>query len=100
MKSKRSKACDISQKTKRIVWERDHERCIFCGSHQAMPNAHVLPRSKGGLGVPENIVTACWQCHEAMDHSSQRERMLKQANHYLDEIYGKERTIRYAKTDF
>ena len=97
MKSKRSKACDISQKTKKIVWERDHERCIFCGNHQAMPNAHVLPRSKGGLGVPENIVTACFQCHEAMDHSSQRERMLKQANQYLDSIYGKERTIKYVR---
>lgn len=85
--SKRSKACDISKKTKDIVWERDKHRCIFCGSPNAMPNAHVIPRSKGGLGVEKNIVTACIDCHRKMDQTSEREKYLNQAKKYLKSIY-------------
>ena len=88
MKSKRSKACDISQAVKKEVWERDHHRCIFCGNAQAMPNAHVIPRSKGGLGVAKNIITACWQCHERMDHSTDRDKYVKWAKEYLKDRYG------------
>ena len=72
MKSKRSKACDITQAVKKKVWERDKQRCIICGNSQAMPNAHFIPRSKGGLGVEENIVTLCQNCHISYDQSQKR----------------------------
>lgn len=72
MKSRRAKACDITKKVKDIVWERDNQRCIRCGTYRAMPNAHFIPRSKGGLGVEENIVTLCLDCHEAYDHTTER----------------------------
>ena len=87
MKSKRSKACDIPKKVKDIVWARDNGRCIFCGSPFAMPNAHVIPRSKGGLGVEKNIVTACMECHHRMDQSKERKNYLRIAKDYLEEIY-------------
>lgn len=87
MKSKRSKACDIPKKVKDIVWERDNGRCIFCGSPMAMPNAHVIPRSKGGLGVEQNIVTACIHCHDKMDHSKERKEMVEYAKDYLRSKY-------------
>lgn len=44
--NKRSKACDISQKVKKKVWERDNHRCIICGSPYAMPNAHYISRAQ------------------------------------------------------
>lgn len=44
--SKRSKACDISPKVKKKVWERDNHCCIICGSPYAMPNAHYIKRSQ------------------------------------------------------
>ena len=87
MKSKRSKATDISRKVKETVWERDGHRCIFCGSPQAMPNAHYIPRSHGGLGVEENIVTACMFCHDRMDHTTERPLFLKAARDYLAARY-------------
>ena len=87
MKSKRSKATDISSLVKRIVWMRDHERCIFCGSHSAMPNAHYIPRSKGGLGIEQNIITACMDCHRQLDQSTDRKMMLKIVKKYLDRHY-------------
>ena len=67
MKSKRTKACDITKKVKDAVWERDGHRCILCGSYQAMPNSHYIKRSQGGLGIEENITTMCLTCHDAFD---------------------------------
>lgn len=89
MKSKRSKACDIKQSVKERVWERDGHRCIFCGSASAMPNAHFVPRSRGGLGIEQNIVTACIYCHQLMDQGSFAQRHEKQlrAKEYLEMMY-------------
>lgn len=91
MKSKRARACDISAKVKREVWERDNHRCIICGSPQAMPNAHYIPRSRGGLGIPENIVTLCTMggCHYKYDFGGleERERIGDQIKNYLKSIY-------------
>lgn len=81
MKSKRTKETDISSKVKKAVWERDGGRCVVCGSClNVMPNAHYIPRSKGGLGVEENIVTLCSnltknQCHYKFDFGTSRERL-------------------------
>lgn len=86
-KSKRSKATDISQKVKREVYDRDEGMCIFCG-RPGMPNAHVIPRSNGGLGVPKNIVTACPECHWKMDNTTDRKKYLDAAKTYLRRIYG------------
>ena len=87
MKSKRSKACDIKQSVKEKVWERDGHRCIFCGSSSAMPNAHFVPRSKSGLGIEQNIVTACKDCHHKMDQTKYRKEMLKKAKEHLQASY-------------
>lgn len=99
-KSKRSQSTDIPKEVKDAVWERDGKRCIFCGSSYARPEAHVLSREKGGLGVEKNIVTVCRRCHMLMDQSSRREAMLKDAKHYLYRIYGKfeERDVKYEKS--
>ena len=67
-KHKRTKACSISTKTKLIVYERDKGCCIFCGKI-GLPEAHIIPRSHGGLGCEENIVTACRSCHDKLDNS-------------------------------
>lgn len=79
-KSRRAKACDITQVTKLEVWERDNGRCVICGNmYNVMPNAHYIPRSKGGLGIPQNIVTLCTEltenkCHRRYDFGSREER--------------------------
>lgn len=87
MKSRRSKATDIPQKVKERVWERDGHRCIFCNSTQAMPNAHYISRAKGGLGIEQNIVTACMGCHFAMDNTTQRPEFLDLAKAWLMSKY-------------
>lgn len=87
MKSKRSKACDISPKVKQRVWERDGGRCIICGCRTAMPNAHFIPRSQGGLGIEENIVTLCQNCHYNFDMTDMREHYKEYIENYLKKKY-------------
>ena len=88
MKTKRSKACDIPMSVKKVVWERDGQRCIVCGNHQAMPNAHFIPRSQGGLGIEKNIVTLCRDCHFKYDNTDKRPYFREFIKHYLRGKYG------------
>jgi len=87
MKSKLSKACDISKAVKNTVWERDGHKCVICGNPAAMPNAHYIPRSHGGLGIEENIVTLCIECHNAYDNSSLRPWYHDKIRDYLKSKY-------------
>ena len=79
MKTKRSKATDIPMSVKRKVFERDHGCCVVCGNnYNVMPNAHYISRTKGGLGIEENIVTLCTnftenKCHYKYDNGTKEE---------------------------
>ena len=72
MRSERTKAVDIKPSVKKAVYKRDGGRCIICGSYRGQPNAHYIPRSAGGLGIEENIVTLCPTCHRAYDETASR----------------------------
>ncbi len=93
--SKRSKACDIPDKVKKIVWERDNHKCVVCGCCvNVMPNAHFIPRSKGGLGIEQNIVTLCTlftenKCHYKYDNGTKEEHdyIEDKIRNYLRAIY-------------
>lgn len=88
--SKRSKACDITSKVREQVWHRDNEKCIFCGKWVpvANANAHFIKRSQGGLGIAENIFTACIECHYEEDFGKNTKEYEQIAEHYLKSIYG------------
>ena len=84
--NKRTKATNITPKVKRLVYERDGGRCIFCG-RQGLPEAHYISRARGGMGIPENIITVCRECHRRMDASTDRTQYLARAKAYLDILY-------------
>lgn len=86
MKHKRTKATSISLETKIIVTARDGGCCIFCGK-EGKPEAHVVNRSQGGLGIPENIVTVCRKCHGEMDNGINSISYKRFAINYLREAY-------------
>lgn len=95
MKSNRSKCTDIPMSVKQKVWERDGGRCIICGNaYNVMPNAHILSRAKGGLGIETNIVTMCTmltenKCHHKFDNGTKKdkEKILKIITKYMENIY-------------
>lgn len=97
-KSERSKACDITPAVKSAVWWRDRGRCILCGNKAAMPNAHFISRAEGGLGVEENIVTLCLECHDEYDHTAKKSVIREEIRQYLKRSYGEkwsEENLRY-----
>ena len=67
--SKQSKATSIPRQVRTDVWFRDGKRCVVC--RQFVPiqfaNSHVVKRSQGGLGIKQNIVTHCLECHQKYD---------------------------------
>lgn len=101
MKSKRSKACDISQKTKEIVWNRDNKQCIICGRYVSKncANAHYKKRSQGGLGIEQNIVTLCPDCHYEEDFGQDSKLYEQKIKTYLKSKYEdwKEEKLYYRK---
>lgn len=84
--NKRTKACAIPAKVKKAVEERDGHKCIFCGK-PGRGEAHVIPRSHGGLGVEQNLVTVCRPCHFNMDDTVSRELYLELAKQHLRHLY-------------
>lgn len=89
-KHKRTKETDIPKAVKMIVWNRDQHKCIFCG--KLLPwnyaNAHFIPRSAGGLGIEENIFTACDDCHREQDNGLNTKVYTDKAEKYLRACYG------------
>jgi 5-methylcytosine-specific restriction endonuclease McrA len=50
--------------SRRALFARDGWRCVYCGtSGGRLTLDHVVPRSKGGESVWENVVTACAPCN-------------------------------------
>ena len=101
MKSKRSKACDIPMSVKRDVWERDNHCCVVCGKPVPIKyaNAHYIPRSKGGLGIKENVATACFECHFREHNAPDGQKVHENIGKHLHKCYPDmdERTLYYSK---
>jgi 5-methylcytosine-specific restriction endonuclease McrA len=49
--------------TRRAVFARDSWTCQYCGRTSHLTVDHVLPRSRGGRSIWENIVTSCAPCN-------------------------------------
>ena len=88
---KDTKARDFSKKAKIAISERDSidgwPCCVYCGLASPAPlawsNAHFIARSQGGLGIPENGLTLCPECHRRYDQTTDRAEMRKFFREYL-----------------
>lgn len=63
---RQTKATSIPPEAKEAVSQRDNGLCIICGA-PGDSHCHVVRRSQGGMGIEENIVTLCPQCHYSLD---------------------------------
>lgn len=87
--NKITKATSISKEVKMKVWERDNHCCIFCHKPVAwnFANSHYIKRSHLGLGIEENIMTNCNECHNLFEREPTRSEMLPIAKNYLKSKY-------------
>lgn len=77
MKSKRTKALEIPKHVKEEVWRRQNGKSVIV--HHTLEGdyrlpisvneccCHVVPRSKGGLGIAANIVGMTFEEHRIFD---------------------------------
>jgi hypothetical protein len=62
------------QKVKRILLQRDGNRCFYCrhvmtgDSKRRASIEHLTPRSFGGSNFFDNLALACAECNEARDN--------------------------------
>ena len=50
--------------SRRALFARDSWRCVYCGTTAGrLTLDHVIPRSRGGESIWENVVTACAPCN-------------------------------------
>lgn len=45
------------------IWERDNFTCRNCGSRHKLSIDHIIPVSKGGQTIKENLQTLCTSCN-------------------------------------
>lgn len=84
--NRRTKALQIPMKVKRIVYERDKGKCIWCGK-SGDPVVHFIAKSQGGLGIEQNILCGCYRCHTTYDQTDQRDIYRDKARTYLKSKY-------------
>lgn len=67
--------------------------CLICGTpappsaYTAFSCAHYIPRSAGGKGVEENVVTLCPRCHSMYDQGIDRKNTKIFLANYLKSKY-------------
>lgn len=92
-RSRQSRATDITEKVRRRVRERDGG-CVFCKMGMEAPYLcgnfeimHYINRSRGGLGIEENLAVGCSYHHGRMDNGAEGRQMRERLEEYLKGIY-------------
>ncbi len=68
--------------TRKAVLARDAYTCQYCGREASgLTVDHVIPRSRGGPSVWENIVAACAPCNRSKGNRMPREASMHPTNH-------------------
>lgn len=48
-------------------------KCAYCESENNLTIDHIIPQSKGGMDVTENVVCCCYSCNQSKGHRSWEE---------------------------
>jgi 5-methylcytosine-specific restriction endonuclease McrA len=89
--TKRTKALDVSKAVREEVYARDSfgsppfPCCVTCGRPGRHDASHYIKRSQGGLGVPENLINQCRDCHTEMEQGNKE--LLSRAKRHLMHHY-------------
>ena len=87
--NRQTKFTAISPETKEAVYCRDEGYCVHCGKWVPpfYACAHFIPRARGGLGIEQNILTLCPECHRRYDQGICRKEYEAEFEEYLKSKY-------------
>lgn len=79
----------ISHEVREEVYKRDSFDdwvcCVYCGKGRGIEVHHFIERSRGGMGIPQNLVCLCKSCHTKI-HQGDTD-LQNFVRGYLSEIY-------------
>ena len=65
-KKLQSAEIEWSGSIREYIKERERaNHCIYCGSNENLSYDHLIPKSKGGPDIPDNVVVACRKCNSS-----------------------------------
>jgi len=48
-----------------IAFERDCYECTYCGAGRSLQGDHIIPLTRGGSNILNNVTTACKRCNQS-----------------------------------
>jgi len=84
-KSKRSLATKITIDVRMDVKVRDNGKCTICGTMENIQIHHFVPRSLGGMGITNNLISLC-QFHHKQLHDGNGY-ILEHVKQYMKDLY-------------
>jgi hypothetical protein len=74
------------QEVRKIIFERDENKCYKCSSTKKLTLDHVKPKSKYNIHSIDNIITLCWDCNTKKFIFDLPENELIEIQKYLDKV--------------
>lgn len=84
--------------TRRNLWKRDQCMCQYCGKKPRKDEItidHVIPQSRGGRSIWENVVLACFRCNSKKNNKTPVEAGMRLRRDIIDN--GERKTQFYDK---
>lgn len=81
---------------------RDRQRCQYCGRRGTQFDLtldHLIPRSRGGQSVPENLVASCKECNQRKGDRTPDEARMPLLSNPSALFYGLEKTVMYREAE-
>src|SRR5215510_10988765 len=78
------------------IFARDHYRCQYCGRRGTafdLTLDHILPKSRGGRTIAENLVTACQVCNNRQADRTPEEARMPLLTKPAALVYGLEHVV-------
>ena len=54
----------VSKTLRQLIFERDGDKCVKCGSDEQLTIDHIVPIRKGGISIESNMQTLCFNCNQ------------------------------------
>ena len=71
---------NVEKVSRYMLYRRDEGKCGYCGKRISQKEAtvdHIIPKSRGGLNIWENVVLACRSCNCKKDNFTPAEAGMK-----------------------
>lgn len=65
--------------SRKNILKRDRHKCQYCDKSDKLTIDHVIPKSRGGKDIWENLVTACTTCNHIKGNRTPKEAKMKLA---------------------